>query len=144
MIDDYGHHPVEIKAALNAGRMKANGGKLIAVVQPHRYTRLRDLFDDFCSCFGDADTVIVADVYAAGEQPLDGFGKDLVGGLQAHGHRNVFTFQPDALASSRRQPQMVISSCALALVASRIGLALCQMTQCASIKKGGIDGTARN
>ena len=101
VIDDYGHHPVEIKAALNAGRMKANGGKLIAVVQPHRYTRLRDLFDDFCSCFNDADTVIVADVYAAGEQPLDGFGKDdLVSGLQAHGHRNVFALSaPDALAS---------------------------------------------
>ena len=100
VIDDYGHHPVEIKAALNAGRMKANGGKLIAVVQPHRYTRLRDLFDDFCSCFNDADTVIVADVYAAGEQPLDGFGKDdLVSGLQAHGHRNVFALSaPDALA----------------------------------------------
>ena len=101
VIDDYGHHPVEIKAALNAGRMKANGGKLIAVVQPHRYTRLRDLFDDFCSCFNDADTVIVADVYAAGEQPLDGFGKDdLVSGLQAHGHRNVFALSaPEALAS---------------------------------------------
>ena len=101
VIDDYGHHPVEIKAALNAGRMKANGGKLIAVVQPHRYTRLRDLFDDFCSCFNDADTVIVADVYAAGEPPLDGFGKDdLVSGLQAHGHRNVFALSaPDALAS---------------------------------------------
>ena len=101
VIDDYGHHPVEIKAALNAGRMKANGGKLIAVVQPHRYTRLRDLFDDFCSCFNDADTVIVADVYAAGEPPLDGFGKDdLVSGLQAYGHRNVFALSaPDALAS---------------------------------------------
>jgi len=101
VIDDYGHHPVEIKAALNAGRMKANDGKLIAVVQPHRYTRLRDLFDDFCSCFNDADTVIVADVYAAGERPLDGFGKDdLVSGLQAHGHRNVFALSaPDALAS---------------------------------------------
>ena len=100
VIDDYGHHPVEIKAALNAGRMKANGGKLIAIVQPHRYTRLRDLFDDFCSCFNDADTVIVADVYAAGEAPIDGYGKDdLVRGLQAYGHRNVFALSaPDALA----------------------------------------------
>lgn len=101
VIDDYGHHPVEIKAALNAGRMKANGGKLIAVVQPHRYSRLRDLFDDFCSCFNEADTVIVADVYAAGEAPIEGFGKDeLVAGLQSHGHRNAYGLDaPEALAS---------------------------------------------
>ena len=101
VIDDYGHHPVEIKAALDAGRMKANGGKLIAVMQPHRYTRLRDLFDDFCSCFNEADSVIIADVYAAGEAPIDGFGKDdLVTGLQAHGHRNAYSLEsPDALAN---------------------------------------------
>ena len=101
IIDDYGHHPVEIKAALNAGRMKADGAKLIAVVQPHRYSRLRDLFDDFCSCFNDADKVIVADVYAAGEAPIDGYGKaDLAQGLQAHGHRGVMMLDsPDALAS---------------------------------------------
>ena len=100
VIDDYGHHPVEIKAALNAGRMKANGGKLIAVMQPHRYSRLRDLFDDFCSCFNEADAVFVADVYAAGESPIAGFGRDdLVAGLQAHGHRNAFCLEsPEALA----------------------------------------------
>ena len=101
VIDDYGHHPVEIKAALGAGRMKANGGKLIAVMQPHRYTRLRDLFDDFCSCFNEADIVIIADVYAAGETPIAGFDKqDLVTGLQAHGHRNAHALaSPDVLAS---------------------------------------------
>ena len=101
IIDDYGHHPVEIKAALNAGRMKANGGKLIAVMQPHRYSRLRDLFDDFCSCFNEADTVIVADVYAAGESPIAGFGReDLVAGLQAHGHRKAYQLEaPEQLAS---------------------------------------------
>ncbi|MGC6518354.1 MAG: UDP-N-acetylmuramate--L-alanine ligase [Candidatus Puniceispirillaceae bacterium] len=100
VIDDYGHHPVEISAALNAGRMKVNDGKLIAVVQPHRYSRLRDLFDDFCHCFNEADIVIVADVYAAGEAPIDGFGKDdLVAGLQASGHRNTFALSaPEALA----------------------------------------------
>ena len=100
IIDDYGHHPVEIKAALSAGRLKANGGKLFAVVQPHRYSRLRDLFDDFCSCFNEADHVIVADVYAAGEAPLEGFGKEeLVSGLQAYGHRNVQALEaPDKLA----------------------------------------------
>lgn len=101
VIDDYGHHPVEIKAALNAGRMKANGGKLIAVVQPHRYSRLRDLFDDFCGCFNEADIVIVADVYAAGEAPIPGFEKaDLVTGLQERGHRNAFVLAaPTELAS---------------------------------------------
>ena len=100
IIDDYGHHPVEIKAALDAGRMKANGGKLIAVVQPHRYSRLRDLFDDFCICFNEADMVIVADVYAAGEAPIAGFGKDdLVQGLQSRGHRHAFALaSPEALA----------------------------------------------
>ncbi len=129
------------------GRMKANGEKLIAVVQPHRYTRLRDLFDDFCSCFNDADTVIVADVYAAGERPLDGFGKDdLVSGLQAHGHRNVFALQPQTRwqALSQTKPQMVISSCAWALVPSQIGPALLPDELNALLSKRGIDGTARN
>src|SRR5262249_31715952 len=67
VIDDYGHHPVEIAATLKAARCAQNhgGGKVIAVVQPHRYTRLRDLFNEFCTCFNDADTVIVADVYSA-------------------------------------------------------------------------------
>ena len=84
VIDDYGHHPVEIKAALDAGRMYCGENKLIAVVQPHRYTRLRDLFADFCACFNEADHVIVADVYAAGETPLEHFEKEqLAGGLRA-------------------------------------------------------------
>ena len=90
VIDDYGHHPVEIRAALSAGRMHAEQNKLIAVVQPHRYTRLRDLFSDFCACFNDADHVIVTDVYAAGETPIEGFEKEnLVEGLRAWGHRSV-------------------------------------------------------
>ena len=76
IIDDYGHHPVEIRAALSAGRMQAEQNKLIAVVQPHRYSRLRDLFSDFCACFNDADHVVVADVYAAGEDPIEGFEKE--------------------------------------------------------------------
>jgi UDP-N-acetylmuramate--alanine ligase len=89
VIDDYGHHPVEISAVLDAAR-EAYEGKVIAVVQPHRYTRLQDLFEEFCSCFNDADAVIVADVYEAGEQPIEGVNKDsLVAGLQARGHRNV-------------------------------------------------------
>ncbi len=89
IIDDYGHHPVEINAVLAAAR-SACGGQVIAIVQPHRYTRLRDLFEDFCTCFNDADAVIVSDVYAAGETPLEGYDRDiLVNGLRAHGHRTV-------------------------------------------------------
>ncbi len=89
VIDDYGHHPVEIAAVLAAARQAA-GGKVIAVVQPHRYTRLSDLFEDFCTCFNDADHVIVAEVYAAGEAPIEGADRDsLVAGLRARGHRHV-------------------------------------------------------
>jgi UDP-N-acetylmuramate--alanine ligase len=89
IIDDYGHHPVEIAAVLKAARAIV-AGRVIAVVQPHRYTRLADLFDGFCTCFNDADIVVVADVYAAGEAPIAGVSRDaLVAGLSAHGHRNV-------------------------------------------------------
>lgn len=89
VIDDYGHHPVEIGAVLKAAR-SATRGQVIAVVQPHRYTRLRDLFEDFCSCFNDADAVIVTDVYPAGEQPIEGVDKDaMVAGLRSRGHRLV-------------------------------------------------------
>lgn len=100
IIDDYGHHPVEIAAVLKAARA-VTGGRVLAVVQPHRYSRLRDLFQDFCSCFNDADTVIVSDVYAAGETPLPGASRDdLVEGLRRHGHRRVLALSgPDALAA---------------------------------------------
>jgi UDP-N-acetylmuramate--alanine ligase len=90
VFDDYGHHPVEIAAVLKAARSVAGGGHVVAVVQPHRYTRLRDLFDGFCSCFNDADTVIVAPVYPAGEAPIEGFDRDaLVEGLRLRGHRDA-------------------------------------------------------
>ncbi len=99
VVDDYGHHPVEIASVLKAARA-VTGGKVVAVVQPHRYTRLRDLFDEFCACFNDADTVIVADVYAAGEAPLEGVSKDsLVEGMRRYGHRRVLPLaSPAALA----------------------------------------------
>ncbi|MBP2229090.1 UDP-N-acetylmuramate--alanine ligase [Azospirillum agricola] len=99
VIDDYGHHPVEIAAVLKAART-AGTGRTIAVVQPHRYSRLANLFEDFCTCFNDADAVIVADVYAAGEQPIDGVSRDsLVEGLRMHGHRQVVALQsPQELA----------------------------------------------
>jgi UDP-N-acetylmuramate--alanine ligase len=96
VVDDYGHHPVEIAAVLAAARA-ASGGRVIAVVQPHRYTRLRDLYADFCRCFNDADTVIVADVYPAGETPIEGVGRDaLVAGLARHGHRRVQALESPA------------------------------------------------
>ena len=100
IIDDYGHHPVEIAAVLKAARA-VTAGRVVAVVQPHRYSRLKDLFQEFCSCFNDADTVIVSDIYAAGETPLPGASRDdLVEGLRRHGHRRVLPLAgPDALAS---------------------------------------------
>ena len=89
VIDDYAHHPVEIAAVLRAAR-SATQGQVIAVVQPHRYTRLASLFDEFCTCFNDADMVIVGDVYAAGEAPIAGIDRDgLVEGLRARGHRGA-------------------------------------------------------
>jgi UDP-N-acetylmuramate--alanine ligase len=93
IIDDYGHHPVEIAAVLRAARESTNG-KIIAVVQPHRYTRLQSLFEEFCTCFNDADTVVVAEVYPAGEAPIEGIDRDhFVLGLRAHGHREVIPLQ---------------------------------------------------
>jgi UDP-N-acetylmuramate--alanine ligase len=98
VIDDYGHHPVEIAAVLKAAR-QAGARDVIAVVQPHRYSRLKALFEDFCQCMNDAGTVIVADVYAAGEQRIEGFDRDaLVDGLRSHGHRSVVPLPgPDSL-----------------------------------------------
>jgi len=89
IIDDYGHHPVEISSVLKAARQSARRD-VIAVVQPHRYSRLNDLFDDFSACFNDADTVIIAPVYAAGEQPIPGVThEELVNRIHARGHRDA-------------------------------------------------------
>jgi UDP-N-acetylmuramate--alanine ligase len=100
IIDDYGHHPVEIAAVLKAARA-ATRGRVIAIHQPHRYTRLHDLFEEFCACFNDADVVGIADVYPAGEPPIEGVSRDaLVGGLRAHGHRQAHALKaPEGLAS---------------------------------------------
>ncbi|WP_414695323.1 UDP-N-acetylmuramate--L-alanine ligase [Phenylobacterium sp.] len=96
VIDDYGHHPVEIASVLKAARAVAEG-RVIAVVQPHRYSRLHDLFDDFCHAFNDADVVVVADVYAAGEAPIEGVSRDaLVEGLRRYGHRRVLPLESPA------------------------------------------------
>jgi len=96
VIDDYGHHPVEIAAVLSAARSVARG-RVIAVVQPHRYSRLAALFEEFCTCFNDADAVVVADVYAAGEAPVEGIDRDaLVQGIRGHGHRLVLPLRDPA------------------------------------------------
>jgi UDP-N-acetylmuramate--alanine ligase len=91
IIDDYGHHPVEVKAVLAAAREGATA-RVIAIVQPHRFTRLRDLFEDWRQAFNDADTVIVTPVYAAGEAPIDGIDSEaLAAALKRSGHRQVLT-----------------------------------------------------
>ena len=99
VIDDYGHHPVEIAAVLRAART-AGRGRVLAVVQPHRYSRLQSLFEDFCTCFNDADIVFVADVYPAGEAPIPGIDRDaMVEGLRLRGHRQVVPLPgPEQLA----------------------------------------------
>ena len=102
--DDYGHHPVEIAAVLKAARASTKG-KVIAVVQPHRYTRLQALFEQFSSCFNDADCVVVADVYAAGEAPIEGIDKQaLVGAIKAHGHRHVIALEGQGQLASVLRP----------------------------------------
>lgn len=92
IIDDYAHHPVEIETVLKTARAAAQSqdGKVIAVMQPHRYSRLQDLFEEFSTCFNDADSVIITDVYEAGEQPIEGIDRDhLVESIKSHGHRDV-------------------------------------------------------
>ena len=113
IIDDYAHHPVEIAAALKAARQSTEG-RVIAMHQPHRYSRLHDLFDDFCACFNDADIVGISDVFAAGEDPIKGAGRDdLVAGLIRHGHRHALAIKDEdamtALIKEQAKPgDMVI------------------------------------
>src|SRR6185437_5690800 len=96
IIDDYGHHPVEIAAVLRAAR-ESSKGQVIAVMQPHRYSRLSSLFEQFSTCFNDADTVIVAEVYPAGEAPIEGVDRDhLVAAIRARGHRQVIPLPSQA------------------------------------------------
>ncbi len=104
VIDDYGHHPVEISSVLKAARDSFDG-QVVAVVQPHRYTRLESLFEEFCTCFTDADVVLVAPVFEAGEEPIDGINRDsLAEGIRTHGHRLVDIVNgPDDLADKVQQ-----------------------------------------
>lgn len=99
IIDDYAHHPVEIAATLSSARYAASAsdGRVIAVVQPHRYSRLKSLFNEFCTCFNDADIVLVADVYSAGEDPMDGASQmALAEGIRARGHKHVLPLESEA------------------------------------------------
>ena len=96
IIDDYAHHPVEITAALKAAR-QSHSGRIIAIHQPHRYSRLHDLFEEFCTCFNDADVVGITDIFAAGETPIAGADRDaLVSGLTSHGHQNAIAVADQA------------------------------------------------
>ncbi|TIU86648.1 MAG: UDP-N-acetylmuramate--L-alanine ligase, partial [Mesorhizobium sp.] len=104
VFDDYGHHPVEIAAVLKAAR-SATKGRVIAIAQPHRFTRLHDLFNEFSVCFNDADTVMVAPVYAAGEEPIEGVTSDaLVARIRSGGHRDArYIDGPAAIAPAIRE-----------------------------------------
>ncbi len=113
IIDDYGHHPVEIAAVLKAARSMLGQGQLIAVCQPHRYTRLRDLFEDFSTCFDNADEVLIAPVYEAGEAPIEGITHDkLVTSIRRHGHKNAATLTSLAelaeVVRARAQPGAMV------------------------------------
>ncbi|WP_417233043.1 UDP-N-acetylmuramate--L-alanine ligase [Brevundimonas sp.] len=113
IVDDYGHHPVEIAAVLKAAR-QVTSGRVIAVMQPHRYTRLRDLMEEFSTSFSDADVVVVADVYPAGEAPIEGIDKDaLVDGVRRYGHRHVSALEnaavlPRVIAEEARPGDVVV------------------------------------
>ncbi|HRJ63822.1 UDP-N-acetylmuramate--L-alanine ligase [uncultured Brevundimonas sp.] len=113
IVDDYGHHPVEIAAVLKAARQVAEG-RVIAVVQPHRFTRLESLMEEFSTCFSDADAVFVADVYAAGETPIEGVDKmALVEGIRRFGHRSVQPLEsvealPGVIAAEAKDGDLVV------------------------------------
>jgi len=113
IVDDYGHHPVEIAAVLKAARQVAEG-RVIAVVQPHRFTRLESLMEEFSTCFSDADAVFVADVYAAGETPIEGIDKHaLVEGIRRFGHRSVQPLEsvealPGVIAAEAKSGDLVV------------------------------------
>lgn len=113
IFDDYAHHPVEIEAVLESARA-VSSGRVVAIMQPHRYTRLRDLFSEFCASMNGADTVLVLPVYAAGEAPIDGIDSAaLADGLRRHGHRHIIALArdkelADALAETLQKDDVVI------------------------------------
>ncbi|MEM7662601.1 MAG: UDP-N-acetylmuramate--L-alanine ligase [Pseudomonadota bacterium] len=114
IIDDYGHHPVEIASVLKAARAMVGDRQLIAVAQPHRYTRLQDLFEDFSTCFDAADLVMISPVYEAGESPIPGIDHEsLVKSINEHGHRGAVSLSslddlPDAIREAAKPGAMVV------------------------------------
>jgi UDP-N-acetylmuramate--alanine ligase len=113
IVDDYGHHPVEIAAVLAAAR-EMTSGRVLAIVQPHRFSRLRDLFQDFSTCFNDADMVAIADVYPAGEAPIEGVDAEaLARSIKSHGHRDArkltsFDDLPELVRAEARPGDIVV------------------------------------
>ena len=139
IFDDYGHHPVEIAAVLRAARDAASG-KVIAVVQPHRYTRLQSLFESFAGCFNDADAVIVADVYPAGETPIAGVDKQaLAAAINAHGHRHAVVLpSPDKLAGIVREHRPAGRLCRLPRRRQHHPVGLCAARRARRAGGGGV------
>ncbi len=148
VIDDYGHHPVEIAAVLRGAR-ESSKGHIIAVVQPHRYSRLKALFEDFCTCFNDADAVVVADVYPAGETPIIGIDRDrLVDGLRGHGHRKVIPLDapeslPAVIRGLARPGDLVVCLGAGSITNWAQGLPRALDALAASEGRGGTSGAGR-
>ena len=106
VVDDYGHHPEEVRATLAAARA-GHPGRVVVVFQPHRYTRTRDCFDAFATAFGDADTLVMTEIYAAGEDKLPGVdGRSLADAVRAHGHRDV-RFEPELSEILRTLPEQL-------------------------------------
>ncbi len=115
VVDDYGHHPVEIKAVLGAARRGFPERRIVVVFQPHRYSRTKDLYSEFLTCFNDADRLIVTEIYPAGEKPVEGVsGRSLYNGIRDHGHKDVTYMEdvaevPRRLAREVREKDMVIT-----------------------------------
>jgi UDP-N-acetylmuramate--alanine ligase len=132
VVDDYGHHPAEIRATI-AGARTAFGRRLIAVFQPHRYTRTRDLLGDFAAAFDDADVVLVTEVYAAGEDPIAGVsGEPLADAIRAHGHPQVIFVRDRARALEELRGLLRPGDLALTLGAgdiTKLGLELVRELQ---------------
>ncbi|MEQ1687789.1 MAG: UDP-N-acetylmuramate--L-alanine ligase [Sphingopyxis sp.] len=126
VIDDYAHHPVEIRAVLSAAREGVGAGRVVGVVQPHRYTRLRDHMDDFQQAFNDADMVLALPVYAAGEEPIAGVSSDaLVAGLRGRGHRQAMVIADagalaDTLATAMKAGDLAAGDMVICLGAGDI------------------------
>src|SRR5205814_9086461 len=115
VVDDYGHHPTEIKATLSAARIGAPNRRIVVLFQPHRYSRTNDLMDEFASAFNNADVLLVTDIYAASEMPIEGVNDEiLTGRIKSYGHKNAeyigdLAGGPEKLADIVREGDLVIT-----------------------------------